>query len=60
MTLNTTGNPVLDVIGIVLLMGLLALPAAIGVVIWYAIKVWFTTKIVKKAWVDKKRQKGQV
>src|SRR3989338_8318044 len=60
LTLNTTGNPVLDVIGIVLLMGLLALPAAIGVVIWYAIKVWFTTKIVKKAWVDKKRQKGQV
>jgi len=60
MPLNTTGNSVLDVIGIVFLMGLLALPAAIGAVIWYAIKVWFTTKIVKKAWVDKKRQKGQV
>lgn len=53
MNLNTTGNPMLDVIGIVLLMGLLALPGAIGAVIWYGIKVWFTTKIVKKAWMGK-------
>ena len=53
MNHNATGNPVLDVIGIVLLMGLLALPAAIGSVVWYAIKVWFTTKIVRKAWLGK-------
>ena len=51
MNLNTTGSPVLDVIGILLLMGLLALPGAIGAVLWYGIKVWFTTKIVKATWM---------
>ena len=53
MNINTTGNPVLDVICIVLLMGLLALPAAIGAVVWYGIKIWFTTKVVKTTWVGK-------
>lgn len=53
MDLNTTGHPVLDVIGVLLFMGLLALPVAIGAVVWYAIKVWFITKIVKRVWTGK-------
>lgn len=53
MNLNTTGSPILDMICILLIMGLLALPAAIGAIIWYAIKVWFTTKVVKTTWMGK-------
>lgn len=53
MSLNTTGNSMLDIICILLFMGLLALPGAIGAVIWYAIKVWFTTKIAKTTWMGK-------
>ena len=39
MNLNTTGSPILDMIRILLIMGLLALPAAIGAVVWYGIKI---------------------
>jgi hypothetical protein len=53
MNIDTTGHPVLDVLAILLFMGSLALPGAMGAVIWYAVKVWFATKIVKKAWLGK-------
>lgn len=43
----------LDGLGILLLMGLLALPGAIVAVLWYGIKVWFITKIVKRVWTGK-------
>ena len=48
---NPTGNFVLDVLGILLLFGLMAMPGAIGAVLWYGIKVWFTSKIVKATWM---------
>ena len=41
-----------QVIGILLFMGAMAAIPAIGAVIWYAIKVWFTAKMARKGWGD--------
>ena len=52
-TTMTSWETIKHVGGILLLMGGLAIIPAIGAAIWYAIKVWFTTKVVKAAWKDR-------
>ena len=42
-----------QVIGMLLFFAAMAAIPAIGCAIWYAIKVWFTTKMVKSAWGHK-------
>lgn len=42
-----------QVIGILLFMGIMAAIPALGAVLWYTIKVWFTTNVIKKTWINK-------
>jgi|GEM_PF-2273271 len=53
MPSQTIANSILEPVGIVFVLLLLALFRALGSIICYAVKIWFTTKIVKNAWKGK-------
>lgn len=52
-TTMTTWESIKHISGMLLFFGAMAAIPAIGAALWYTIKVWFTTKVVKGAWKDK-------